>query len=241
MKNIWQKNVNRSITPYLKSSYEKCRSYKRFKFLKKAIAKRIESGGDFLDIGCGKGEFIWYLKDSFPKVNFTGLDISKELISLAKRMPDLKDALFVRADAETFDLNRQFDFVLMNGVLSIFDDYKKAIKRMLKHMKSEGWGYIFGCFAEDDADVLIRYRNNFTGSRIWESGLNMFSLNTMTKSLKPFSSFIKCRKFNLPIDIPRTKDPVRSYTLNTKEEGRIVLTGLNIKLDLYLIEFRKRR
>ena len=172
----WEKNVNLSVESYTDSSYEKYKSYERFVFFKEIAGKYLEKGGDFLDIGCAKGELIWYLKDFFSKLRFTGIDISGKLISLAKSEEKLSDVTFVKADAEDFNLGREFDFAMMGGVLSIFDDFTKPLRRMEMHLKRGARGYIFGCFTEDDIDVLVRYRNNYLGSKKWESGYNMFSL-----------------------------------------------------------------
>ena len=237
---VWEKNINESIEAYLKSPYEKYRSYERFKFLKEKIGKRFTKSCDFLDIGCAKGEFIWYMKDFFPEAHFTGIDISKKLISMARKEPKLQKETFIRADAQNFNLNCKFDFALMSGVLSIFDDFKIPLRQMAKHLRPGGWGYIFGCFTEDDIDVLVRYRNNYLRSSTWESGLNMFSLNTVQKALKTFSKDTKVYKFNLPINLAKKKNPVQSYTLDTKEKGKIILNGANILNEFYLIEFRKK-
>jgi len=238
---IWEKNIDRSIESYLNTPFKKCRLYERFKFVKGIIGRKLPNTGDFLDIGCAKGEFIWFLKDFFPRVHFTGVDISKELIRLAKKEPKLKSVEFVKTDARTLDLKRKFDVVLMSGVLSIFDDFRCPLRKMVTHLKPEGWGYIFGSFTEDDIDVLVRYRNNYLGSKYWESSLNMFSMNTIRKALSIFSDRINFYRFDLPIDLAKRKNPIHSYTLNTVEKGRVVLNGANILSQFYLVEFRKNK
>lgn len=235
----WEKNVNKSIESYLNSSYDSYKSYERFKFVRKIISKRLRKGREFLDIGCSKGEFIWYLKDFFPAIHFTGIDISRRLIALAKKEMKLRDATFIGADILNLNLKKEFDLVFMGGVLSIFDDLRRPLRKMIKHLKPGGWGYIFGCFTEDDIDVLVRYRNNYLNSAEWESGLNMFSLSTMRKALSGSASNIRFHRFSLHIDLPKNKNPVKSYTLNSLEKGRIVLNGANILNQLYLLEFKK--
>ena len=237
---VWEKNINRSIATYKKGSYEEYKSYERFKFVKKIMEKKLKATGDLLDIGCAKGEFIWLLKDSFPKISFTGFDLSDELITLAKSQPDLSDVTFLKADVQNFDLKRKFDFASMMGVLSMFDDFKKPLRLMVKHLKKGGWGYIFGIFSEDDVDVLVRFRNNYLGSKIWESGYNMFCRSSIKKELSTSCENIRFYKFDIPIDLPKEKDPVKSYTLNTAEKGRIILNGVNILHHFYLVEFKKR-
>ena len=41
------------------------------------------------------------------------------------------------------------------------------------------------------------------------------------------------------LDLPQKKDSLISYTLTTKEKGRIITNGVNIIMDFYLIEFTK--
>jgi len=236
----WTKNINQSVETYKKSSYEKYSSYERFRFVKDIIAKRIKGEEEFLDAGCAKGEFIWYLKDFFPRLRFTGFDISRELLSLAQKEQKLKDVRFVAADAQNFNLGRKFDVVCMSGVLSIFDDIQRPLNGIARHLKPKGWGYIFGNFNREDIDVLVRYKNHYAGSKKWESGLNLYSLKSIKKALRKFSGTIHVYPFKLSKDLVAEKDPVKSYTLNTLEKGRIVLNGANIVTDFYLVEFQKK-
>src|SRR3989338_307547 len=224
----WTKNINRSVETYKKFSYEKYSSYERFRFVKNILAKRVNGREDFLDAGCAKGEFIWYLKDFFPQMRFTGFDISRELLMLAKKERKLQDVKFIVADAGHFDLNKKFDIVYMGGVLSIFDDFQRPLKSIARHLKPKGWGYIFGNFNREDIDVLVRYKNHYAGSKKWESGLNLYSLRSMKAALQKFSGKINFYEFKLSRDLAKGKDPVKSYTLNTREKGRIVLNGANI-------------
>jgi len=238
---FWKNNINISYEAVKDYSYERYKSYERFGFVKNIMQKRLRRTGDFLDIGCAKGEFICYLKSFYPEIDFTGIDISDKLIRLARREPKLRDVKFIRTDAQKFNLNRKFDFVLMSGVLAIFDDYRQLLNRMARHIKLGGWGYIFGYFTEEDIDVLVRYRNNYLGSKVWESGLNMFSLITIRRALGAFSDHIKFYKFHLSKDLAKKKNPILSYTLNTREKGKIVLNGANILNQFYLVEFRNEK
>ncbi len=48
-----------------------------------SLGQYIKDGDKILDLGCGNGRLIELIKDK--KVSYTGLDISKELINLAKK------------------------------------------------------------------------------------------------------------------------------------------------------------
>ncbi|MGE5417652.1 MAG: class I SAM-dependent methyltransferase [Acidobacteriota bacterium] len=232
-------NVNISIETYIESSYEKYKSYDRFRFVLDVLSRRINDGNTFLDVGCAKGEFIYFLKEIYPNVKYTGLEISEQLLDMARLEPQLSGVEFLQGDARGFSLERKFDHALMSGVLSIFDDFERPLFNMVNHIKSGGWGYVFGNFNADDIDVIIRYRNNYIGSSEWESGLNLFSLSTIGKALKPIACEINIHKFNLSVDLPKEANPIKSFTMNTIEKGKIVLNGANIITDFYLIEFQK--
>ncbi|MEX2681006.1 MAG: class I SAM-dependent methyltransferase [Candidatus Sigynarchaeota archaeon] len=60
----------------------------------------LESGNDFLDVGCGDGTFCSLAKKTYAHV--VGIDISEVAIELAKKKFDI--------DAKIMDLNTRLDF-----------------------------------------------------------------------------------------------------------------------------------
>ena len=90
--------------------------------------KKILEVGDFagctiLDVGCGLGHFYEYLTQDldFP-IDYTGLDISKKMITAAKNR--LPDAEFVAGDLldkkiPPFSDSRSFDYSVACGVFTV--------------------------------------------------------------------------------------------------------------------------
>ena len=234
-------NRNFSIDAYKQN--QSAKRYERYDFVYEKMKHCFERKPDFkfLDIGCGDGGFLAYLKQRHPAIQCFGLELSQELIRQAKRNRLLKDAVVIRGDLRRFISKETFDVVLMSGVLSIFDDLDVPLRCLLKHLEPGGYGYVFGGFCSEDIDVLVRYRNNYLKNTTWESGLNMFSLNTVKKKLQPDVSKIHLFEFKLGRDLRPQKNPIRTYTLRTREKGRIVINGANIVREFYLIEFQKRR
>lgn len=240
---MFNKNINKSIDSYLNSDYSKFKKYERINFLINEISRNIDPKKiyELLDIGCSKGEFIYILKDKFSNINFTGLEYSNELLKIAKNEPFLKDVNFINGDARTFDIKKKFDFIVMSGVLSIFDEIEAPIKRIINHLKSNGIGLIFGAFNKDDIDVIIRYKNHYKKSKEWESGWNLFSLNTVEKVLSPFTKKIDIINFKIKRNLEKKDNPVATYTINIKDsEEKLTLTGGGIVRDFHLIKFIKR-
>jgi hypothetical protein len=58
--------------------------------------------------------------------------------------------------------------------------------------------------------------------------------------LKNYASRIQIHEFKIDIGLRKQKDPVRTYSLMTQENGRIIVNGANIIREFYLIEFRKK-
>tara|TARA_B100001559_G_C16492170_1_gene618935 strand:- start:1134 stop:1853 length:720 start_codon:yes stop_codon:yes gene_type:complete len=238
-----EENINKSIESYLEGDYQKFKNYERIKFLTKNLCQYIDKKKNYklLDLGCSKGEIIYSIKEKFDNViDFTGIDISRELIKKAQGENFLKSVRFIEDDISTFSLNEKFDLVVMSGVLSIFDDYENFLLNAIKHMKKNSVGFVFSAFNKQDIDVIIRYRNNFIGSNQWESGWNLFSLKGIKKFLIKYSQQVKIIPFHLQNKIEQKENPVLSYTVETKNESNLILTGGNIVRDFYLIVFKTK-
>lgn len=233
-------NYNVSVDVHKQTSYEAIGSYQRNQFLVQLMDKALRSADTFLDIGCAKGEMIYYLKTKYPHLKFTGLEYSQALVDMASKEDFLKDVKFYQGDAIDFKLNQEFDVTLLSGVLAIFDDYEALIKNMLLHTKSGGKCYILEGFNKDDIDVMVRFRNNAEGSSSWECGWNMFSLNTISKLLAPLTSSVQIYPFKFEGKLEKKSNPVTSYSIRTETGENILLTGGNVRRDFYVVEFTKK-
>lgn len=94
-------------------------------------------GHDLLDVACGTGAHLPFLKDKFA---ITGVDLSEEQIEAAKkRLPGLE---FVHGDMRDFDLGRQFDAVTCLfssiGYVHPAPEMEKAVGNMAHHLKPGG-------------------------------------------------------------------------------------------------------
>jgi ubiquinone/menaquinone biosynthesis C-methylase UbiE len=240
MGNIFKNNINVSVEAYKKTNYKK--SYERHVFLYTKIKKILKNKKilNILDIGCGNSGFIHYLKKRHPNHNYYGIEINQDLINEAKKEPFLNGIILIKGDARYFKIDRKFDVVIMAGVLSIFDNFKEVLSNMLYHIKPNGRGFVFGAFNSEDIDVIVRCRNNYLQSRIWESGLNMFSLNTIKKYLLHYIKGFKISRFELKIKLKKQKNPGRTFTIEKKNGKNIIVNGANIIRDFYVVEFVKK-
>lgn len=92
-------------------------------------------GRALLDVGCGTGKHLQYLRRGFACV---GVDASREMLQVArKNAPGVE---FFESDMTSFKLGRRFDVVLCLfssiGYLKTRGDQKKAIFNFAAHMKA---------------------------------------------------------------------------------------------------------
>jgi len=212
-----------------------------FKYLTNFIILNTKENKKYsiLDIGCAKGEFLYYLKSKAAFERMVGIDYSQLLIAEAKKFAGLKEVEFYCNLAESFTLNKKFDFITMTGVLSFFDDLRKPLNNLGRHLKGKGVAFITGLFNEDDIDVLVKYRNN-KYNKEFESGWNNHSIQSVKKYLKNIGMVVKnIYKFELPFSLKKQTDPSRSWTIQT-EYGKKFVNGLGLIYDLITLEVKHK-
>lgn len=93
-----------------------------------------------LELGCGTGNIAAALK-SIDNLNYTGIDASKDMLSIAeKKMGGKKDFLFVQQDIDKpdFNLKNKFDVIVINNVLYALKDHHKIIAVVSKLIAEKG-------------------------------------------------------------------------------------------------------
>ena len=118
--------------------YDKIYSFKDYEQEAGKIAQIIEQrlcseGRHLLDVACGTGRHVEYLKDQFE---VQGLDISQEMLAIARsRNPNVP---FYQADITNFDLGRTFDVITCLfsaiGYAKTLELASKAIACMGRHI-----------------------------------------------------------------------------------------------------------
>jgi len=83
----------------------------------------IQSGDSVLDVGCGFGDFKSWFEADGETLNFTGVDISPDLLGEAERLHP--DARFYCGELSDFMFEAgSFDWVILSGAMNeqLFDD-----------------------------------------------------------------------------------------------------------------------
>lgn len=193
------------------------------------------------DFGCAAGEFLYYLNRIHPTANFEGIDVMASLIEKAEKfVPSAKYTEGSVLDS-LVKAENSFDKSFLIGVHSIFDEFETCFNNLIKFTKPGGGVYIVGMFNPFPVDVLIKYKESSNyASNIYESGWNIFSQKSVSEFIdkNPKVKSYSFKKFDITIDLPRQKDPIRSWTLRDYKDNRWIINGLCILQPHYLLEIR---
>ena len=239
-KPVWSVETNEVVDRYLNADYEKFRHYDRFRFKLQHMVPLLKEGTTVLDLGCAKGELIYFLKENAPSASYVGVDYSQALIERAKKEPRLSGVEFLQADVREINLERQFDVVIISSLLAIFDDPSVILDKIFKHLKPGGTAFIYEPFNPHDYDVVMRFREARAPENGWQAAYNQFSRRSISKILEPLTSEVLWHPFQPSIDIPVDPSKPSSYTLNSKELGRVSVTTTGSLCFVFLVQAKKK-
>jgi len=136
-----KKELMKEYDEYYRKKPEKWTSDDRNEYARQIIEDCIEyPPKNFLDIGCGNGHTIKYLKEYWKETAFYGFDLSPEAINVAKaKLPDV-DLRVGFLDEMTYSL--QFDCISLLGVIEHFENLEGSLKQLYAMLAKDGIIYI---------------------------------------------------------------------------------------------------
>jgi len=96
------------------------------------------SFSSILDIGCGTGNYTKLLKSKFPQAKIKAVDISARMIEVAKEKLGERRVEFLVADAESLNLEEEFDLISSNASFQWFQDLKSDLAKYKEALSKEG-------------------------------------------------------------------------------------------------------
>ncbi len=108
------------------------RSAYYYRLLAGIYRERVPEGAAVLEIGCGTGSLL----SSLRPVRGVGIDISPRMVAIAaSKFPGLT---FRIADAESFDLGEEFDYVIVPDVVEHLTDVPAMFRSARTHLRGGG-------------------------------------------------------------------------------------------------------
>lgn len=132
--------IHKTLAKYYDLIYSaKGKGYeKEVEKVERLISKYKKSDGNkLLDVGCGTGKHLAYLKKGF---SCTGIDVNQGILDIAKK--NVRGVVFKRADMISFDLGKRFDVIVCLfssiGYVKTYQNLRKTINNFSKHLKEGG-------------------------------------------------------------------------------------------------------
>jgi len=232
----WEKPLLKLPKTHKKMSYKiyfnkdgKINTKESFKFIVKKASEFINSihNPSILDIGCATGDLVYYLSKMYPQAKCVGMDLRNDLLERArKEVPNVK---FIQSDISKKNslMNEKFDIIFMVGVHPIFDDVFHVFDNVINMLKENGQAHIFGIFNDNNIDMIVKVKDSSAESP-WKVGWNLFSKKAVENYLKNKGLTCEFIDWEIPIDILKTDDPLRSWTFKDEHGKRMVINGTGI-------------
>jgi len=116
----------------------------------------LEQGERVLLVGVGTGEDLPFLPDS---VEVVGIDISDEMLEIAKEKVQGRSVQLLNMDAERLAFpDESFDVVILDLILSVVENPKTAMSEAIRVLKKEGRILVFDKFLDDTEEPSVARR-----------------------------------------------------------------------------------
>jgi len=154
---------------YYRKKPEKWTSAERNEYARKHIEDYLDGQPkNLLNVGCGNGHTIAYLKELWPKTVFCGFDLSPVAIETARaKLPgvDLQSGFL---DEITYPM--QFECVILLGVVEHFEKLNESLVQLAALVRKDGIVYIEApnCLAYETSTPEEGFRRVNFGNRQME-------------------------------------------------------------------------
>ena len=227
-----------------KSAYENPKE--SFKYVGNRI--RVNLRGQSLsvcDVGCASGAFLYYLASQFTLTEGLGIDVSEKSLQQARQWVPSVEFLSDSIEEPKAVRGRKFDVCTCLGTLSIFDEIDRVIANLLSLVKTGGVLYIMDIVNDDPIDVTMRFRDvRRSTDNVWQRGFNVRSIKTYEEIFLSFGLSLEdlvWSEFQMPIEISKSDDPLRAWTIRTEEREHQLVVGTGQMLNFKVLEVHKKK
>ncbi len=159
------------------------------------LIKEVNTNGfsSILDLGCGTGNYTKLLKSKFPKAKIKAVDISAKMIEVAKEKLGEREVEFIVADAESLNLEEEFDLISSNASFQWFQDLKSDLTRYKEALKREGF-ILFSTFGPETFFQLHSCLEEFFNKPLSINASNFLKKERLESILKGIFSKAEVRE-----------------------------------------------
>lgn len=193
----------------------------------------LKKQNSILDLCCGAGANIFYMKEKYHQSKYYGVELNDELVKLGNRLfieKGISDCKIKQGDIYNLDddLKDKFDGITMYQTLSWLPEYKEALLKMFE--LNPKWIALSSLFYDGMIDCKIEvtdYNSINLNGEYRKCYYNIFSIPMLKKFCKEngYRDF-KYIPFNIDIDVPNNNDgKLGTYTEKLINGKRIQISG----------------
>lgn len=168
-----------------------------------------------------------YLGTKFIDAELVGIEPVPELIEVGKilnpRINFIQKGLF---DIKLNDLGDRGDLVIA-----------AFVKKLAQLVNESGKIFVFSPFNEEPIDVILKYK--YSENQNWEIGHNLFSMRSMEQICEKLNLSPEWVDFKMSIPIPKSSDPMRSWTEPFRGNPNCLIYGTNMFSTMKLLILKK--
>jgi malonyl-CoA O-methyltransferase len=138
---------------------------------------------NILEIGCGTGTFTELLSNKYPSSRITSIDVSAEMVEVAKEKIGLGNVKFIVADAEDASFEGKFDLIASNASFQWFEDIAGALVAYTNLLKPEG-DICFTAYGPETYHELNEVLSIALGDGDWLSARTFASFERVKRALE---------------------------------------------------------
>ncbi len=144
----------------------------QYQWAQELIAKlHLRGGENILDIGCGDGKVTALLAAAVPHGMVTGIDLSPEMINLARQMfvsASFPNLHFLQMDASRLTFVEEFDVAFSNAALHWIIDHRPVLQGVARSLKPGG-RLLFQMGGRGNAAEAIAILDRLIAQPVWTS------------------------------------------------------------------------
>lgn len=184
-----------------------------------------------LDVGCSNGNLLLHVKNNFPHLELSGIDLNVDIIKRCRKSRSLGGIRFFEGSGLELSkyFKQEFDLVIANAMVQHLsqNEFKIAVEEFAHVLKPAGQFWAFDGFHPFDQEIEIIERSAY-GS---EQGIPIYyrSYSGVKSILKSagFESF-EFQPFEMPFDLNRAQSDfvtLRTHTVKTEDGTRMSMRG----------------
>jgi len=148
-----------------------------------------------LDIGCGTGSGVKYIKSRLGKVKITAIDPSAAMLKMAN--DNVSDVKFINVSIEDCQDDEKYDLILSYSNLRLWKDPVKAFKNISQMLTPHGLAYILDLRGDSEEIKEIVLQNSEVEFRDFLK--DQLSMAYKRNDLEHFLSLAEIKNFEIKV------------------------------------------